>query len=173
LAQIKYVIQQKNSQEIIKNGMQKAKNMIGIVETPPKSNSGKWIDIFLNSIELKSGNAWCVAFCQWAYRTAASELFTKFNLLKTGQSLLLFNYVSKHGIKSYLKPEYGDWVIFEKTNSIWGHTAFLLEYHNNYIITLEGNTSNEDNSNDGVFIKKRAVNKFGWLKLKGFISFRE
>jgi len=172
LGQIKYVIQQKNSQEIIKIGMQKAKTMIGIVENPSKSNSGKWVDIFLNSIELKSGNAWCVAFCQWAYRSAAFELSIKLNLIKTGHSLLLFNYVSKHSLKCYEKPEYGDWVVFEKTNSIWGHTALLLEHHNNYIITLEGNTSNEDNSNDGVFIKKRVINKFGWMKLKGFISFR-
>lgn len=172
-AQIRFVIKQPKADIIIGNGMKLALEKINVVEEPPKSNSGKEVEIFLRSIGLKKGNPWCAAFCQWAYLTASQKIRTRLNIIRSGHSMSLFRYASINSIRSLHNPVYGDWVIFQKGESSYGHTALLISYTGDSIHTLEGNTSNCQKNNDGVFLKTHPVKRFGWMRIKGYIGLEE
>ena len=153
--------------------MKSAFGKLGVVENPPRSNSGKEIKMFLRSVGLNAGNPWCAAFCQWAYQTACSKFRTKLNLFRSGHSLSLLQYAQKTSVCNSRIPVFGDWVIFRKGETCHGHCALLVSFEKDSLITIEGNTSNPEQNNDGVFLKKRSVKKFGWMTVKGYIGFEE
>jgi hypothetical protein len=145
---------------------------LGVIENPPKSNSGKDVEMFLHSVDLNGGNPWCAAFCQWAYQTASAKMEVKFNLLRSGHSLALLHFARSNSIYTSRSPMFGDWVIFRKGATSHGHCALLVSSRDS-LETLEGNTSNLSNNNDGVFLKKRSFKKFGWMTIVGYIGFGE
>jgi hypothetical protein len=167
------MVKQHQADEIVERGMKLAFSKTGVIEHPAKSNSGNDVEIFLRSVGLKKGNPWCVAFCQWAYLSAAESIGVKLNIPKTGHSLNLYKEVSKYSAFSRDNPEYGDWVIFKRGETGMGHCGLVISFWKDSILTIEGNTSSMDGKNEGVFIKQRSVKKFGWMKIKGYIGFCE
>jgi hypothetical protein len=172
-AQVKrYILRQEKAANIKDFGIYLAISKEGVVESPPMSNKGVEINEFLNSVELQTGNEWCVAFCQWAFRNAANLARVNLNMIKTGHSLSVLYYAKKFGsgIESDIKR--GDWIIFQRGETSKGHCGIVLAFDGKIIYTIEGNTtSNEKGGNHGVFRKSRSINKFGWLKIAGFIGF--
>jgi hypothetical protein len=172
-AQTRYLVKQSKASEVVDSGMKFAFNKTGVVENPSGSNSGTDVEIFLRSVGLKKGNPWCVAFCQWAYLSAAKSNGVKLNLPKTGHSLSLLKEVSRYSECSYDMPGYGDWVIFKRGETGKGHCGLLVSFCKDSIVTIEGNTSSAYGNNEGVFIKRRSIKKFGWMMIKGYIGFCE
>jgi hypothetical protein len=173
LSQVKkYAVHQNKSAEIKERGIKYALSMEGIVENPPGSNSGKYIDDFLGSVNLNPGNEWCVSFCQWAYKKAATDFKVKLNLLCTGHSITLFNYAANTGIRLNGYPERGDWIIFQRGNLQKGHCGIVLEINGKIIKTIEGNVSSPELNNQGVFLREHRLNNYGWLHIIGFIGFK-
>jgi hypothetical protein len=177
----RYVLKQNHAEDLKRLSISFALSKEGIVEQPPGSNKGKDVNEFLMSIALKSGNEWCVAFCQWAYRNAAQLLDVNFNMIRTGHSLTAFSYAKKHGLEIKGPIKKGDWIIFQRGNTphdplsrggnLRGHCGIILSYDGNIIATIEGNVSNTTGDNQGVFRKLRKLNHFGWLHIVGFIGF--
>lgn len=173
LGQAKYFVPQKNASRIIIDGMDLALSKLNITEVPAFGNSGKDVKEFLSSVNLREGNSWCAAFCQWAYRMGAAKNGSNLNMIISGHCLTILRYAAQVSISSFMKPSFGDWIIFRRGEGQNGHAALLIEFRNDTLITLEGNIRSDDNKNDGVFIRKRSIKKFGWLALKGFIRFGE
>jgi hypothetical protein len=171
-AKERYILKQEKSEVIREIAIYLAVSKEGVIEDPPNSNSGKDINEFLNSVGLKPGNEWCVSFCQWAYRNAAGFLGVNFNMIKTGHSLSAFSFAKKFGSGIDENIKRGDWIIFQRGETWKGHCGIVLSFDGKVLYTIEGNvTPNESANNQGVFRKVRNINKFGWLKIVGFIGF--
>jgi hypothetical protein len=174
LAQVKrYVLKQDKSGLVKEVGIYLAVSKEGISENPARSNKGKEVNEFLQSVNLKPGNEWCVAFCQWAYRTATDYLRVNLNMIKTGHSLTALSYARKFGFGKENEIKRGDWIIFQRGETNKGHCGIVLSKEGKIIYSIEGNTTSDDkkDNNQGVHKKIRNLNKFGWMKIVGFIGF--
>ena len=146
--------------------------MEGVTENPNGSNKGKEVNKFLQSVNLSPGNQWCVAFCQWAYRSAAKQISVNFNLVKSGHSLTVLAYAKQQGFFILNNLKRGDLVIFQRGETNKGHCGMLLSSVDNKLYTIEGNVTADDKT-QGVFKKIRRLDNFGWLHIIGFIGFEE
>ena len=130
-------------------------SQIGVREATGK-NDGPEVEMYLKTVGLKKGFAWCSAFVKWSLDEA--EIPNKINAWSpTAENRNHFVYANKKHIK---EPQPGDvfTIWYTKIKRI-GHTGFYHEMQNDHIIvTVEGNT-NEAGSRegDGVYKKYRSL----------------
>lgn len=104
----------------------------------------------------KNGYAWCSVFVAWCFYKAlgtdrARELLC-YPIKSLGASCkYAMNYYKKQN-KFFTSPKKGDQVFFKV-----GHTGIVYNVDNNYIYTVEGNTSNSSEvvANGGCVAKKK------------------
>ena len=131
--------------------LQIAEWQIGVMESPAGSNRVKYGEAYgLN------GYAWCLMFVWWVFKEAG------FNLKKTASCTVLANAYKAAGqwvTKDY-KP--GDIAMFDFDGKMDGeteHCGIVVDVGKDYIVTIEGNTSENNNSNGGaVMRRKRSLN---------------
>lgn len=138
----------------------------GISEKPKGSNSGPEVNIYLRSVGLGPGYAWCMAFVYFCVEKAAAELCLKNPLQKTGGVMLQWNTTKLRKFpktSKAIKP--GDIFIMEFGHGT-GHTGFVEKISGGLIYTIEGNT-NDDGSREGYEVarKQRTLSS-----IKGFIQ---
>jgi hypothetical protein len=138
----------------------------GIEEVPRGSNGGADVNVYLRSVGLGAGFAWCMAFVYWCVNKAAGEMGIKNPLVKTAGVMMQWNSTQlrklpnrSSGIKA------GDIFIMEFAGGN-GHTGFVVKVENGIVYTIEGNT-NDDGSREGYEVAKRQrpISTF-----KGFIQ---
>lgn len=128
-----------------------AKTQIGIQEVPKGSNAGPEVEIYLKSVGLNKGNAWCMAFVYWVTNESAKKLGIVNPLMKTAGVLTQWNNRPAMRVKI---PQSGDVFIMDFGKG-QGHTGFVSQVLPNGIIeTIEGNT-NTDGSREGYAVCKR------------------
>lgn len=148
------------------NWINVAQKQIGVEEYPKGSNSGKQVEIYLKSVGLGKGYAWCMAFVYWCVLQAYNARGKKTPLKCTGgvndQYIACKNLIAN-------TPEAGDIFIMINPNGT-GHTGFVEKVLTNGIIqTIEGNT-NSDGSREGYQVARRTRN----IKtIKAFIRLNE
>lgn len=138
----------------------------GVSEKPKGSNGGPEVNIYLRSVGLGSGFAWCMAFVYWCVKNAAEELQVPHPLVKTGGVMLQWNNTKCRKLTNRdkgIKP--GDIFIMEFGHGT-GHTGFVEKVVGGLVYTIEGNT-NDDGSREGYEVarRQRALSSF-----KGFIQ---
>lgn len=141
------------SQNLLREQVEKTYlSQVGVVEKG--YNTGDSVNMYLASVNLGHGNAWCAAFVSWVYQ--------KNGVLnpKSGWSPSWFNpkYViwKRDGLKNQT-PRSGDvFGIYFKEKKRIAHVGFIHRFGESITITVEGNT-NEAGSRegDGVYIKRR------------------
>ncbi len=134
----------------------------GVSEHPKGSNSGPEVDIYLKSVGLGKGYAWCMAFVYWCVNTACKEMNRPNPLVKTGGVLRQWNETTLRKLTvrdKGIKP--GDIFIMEFSKGM-GHTGFVEKVAGGMIYTIEGNT-NDDGSREGYEVARR-VRAVGSLK---------
>lgn len=128
-------------------------------------NDGVMVEQYLAVTGFPKGNAWCAAFISWTFERAASELKVAIKTPKSAWSPSWFPpgkvIYTKSVVTVPLKvlPQRADvfGIYFPKLNRI-GHVGFIDEWppHDNYAITVEGNTNNAGSrEGDGVYRKRR------------------
>ena len=128
-----------------------AKTQIGVQEVPKGSNAGPEVEIYLKSVGLGKGYAWCMAFVYWVTNESAKKLGIVNPLLKTAGVLNQWN---KRPVLRVKTPQTGDIFIMDYGKG-QGHTGFVSQVLPNGIIeTIEGNT-NADGSREGYAVCKR------------------
>lgn len=132
-------------------------SQIGVREATGK-NDGKAVEMYLKSVNLGKGYAWCSAFVKWSFDQAAVKTTI------TAWSPSAFNpknVVLTKDHKFLKEPRAGDvFVLFYPSLKRVGHTGFYDYTLNSKIYsTVEGNT-NEAGSRegDGVYRKYRSFN---------------
>lgn len=134
---------------------------IGVEEIPKYSNSGPEVEIYLKSVGLTKGYAWCMAFIYWCTQKGAIQTNLKNPLKKTGGVLDQYN--SRRFLVESV-PKVGDIFILDLGKGL-GHAGFVEKISDNIVHTIEGNT-NDNGSREGYKVCRR---KREIKTMKGFI----
>ena len=132
--------------EIIK----KAITQLGVEEIPRGSNAGPEVEIYLRSVGLAKGYAWCMAFVYWVVNQSAIKTATKNPLKKTAGVLDQYRACLSLVVKT---PLPGDVFIMDFGKGT-GHTGFVEKVVGTKIHTIEGNT-NDQGSREGYAVCRR------------------
>lgn len=120
-----------------------AKANIGTSEMPKGSNSGPEINIYLRSVGLGPGYAWCMAFVYYCVNKAAGDLEIVNPLIKTGGVMRQWNETKLRKIpgkvvNANVKP--GDIMIMSFGKGL-GHTGIVESVKGSLVTIIEGNTN--------------------------------
>lgn len=150
--------------ELAKTALKIAQSQNGVKEVPRGSNAGPEVEIYLKSVGLGKGYAWCMALVFWSVSQAAKKLQQGNPLVKTAGVLRQWNEIAaKYKVKS--GPQPGDIFIMDFGKGA-GHTGFVVDVlPDGMIKTFEGNT-NDDGSREGY---KACHRKRSISSIKGFI----
>lgn len=142
--------------------IQTATRQVGVRENPKGSNSGAEVNIYLKSVGLHPGNAWCMAFVYWCCAQAATKTNSPNPLKKTAGVLDQWN------ARPHLRvttPQPGDVFILDHGGGK-GHTGIVESVRTDGTIrTIEGNT-NDEGSREGYEVCRR-IRKIN--SCKGFL----
>jgi hypothetical protein len=127
-----------------------ASTQIGVTEEPKGSNAGPMVEVYLHSVGLGKGYAWCMAFVYWCVDHAAVQTGSSNPLKKTAGVIDQYN--SRKALATST-PAPGDIFIMDFGKGV-GHTGFVESVSGNIIHTIEGNT-NDDGSREGYEVCRR------------------
>lgn len=138
------------------NVLSVAANEIGVKEQPANSNNVKYNDWFYEGPN--HNYAWCMAFIQWVFAHANLPL-----PVKTASCSVLARYAKTH--KQWITQDFkpGDIVFFDWTGNRKStvHTGIVESVNKNgTVVTIEGNTSYDDQSNGGCVMRRIRSIKF-------------
>jgi len=139
---------------------------IGVQEVPKGSNCGPEVEVYLASVGLGKGYAWCMAFVYYCVDVACKNLGFVNPLFKTGGALKEWNTTTLPKIlNTDTTVKAVDIFIMDFGGGV-GHAGFVEKIAGGFIYTIEGNT-NENGSQEGYEVarRKRAISSF-----KGFIQ---
>ena len=132
-----------------------AKKEVGNAESPANSNKtkyGKWFGM--------DGVAWCAIFVSWCYNKAGATLdaITNKNGFAGCQAAATY-YIKKKSVTT--KPQAGDIVFFDwNGDKRYDHGGIFVEWiSKTEFTTIEGNTSDTNQSNGGTVMQKKRKNK--------------
>lgn len=131
-------------------------SQVGVREATGK-NDGKQVELYLKSVGLSKGYAWCAAFVKWCFDQCG---------IKTTINAMALSTHSKHRFvffngKKLNEPRAGDvFTLYYPSLKRIGHTGFFHEQINPKVFkTIEGNTNSAGSrEGDGVYIKYRSYN---------------
>ena len=148
---------------------------VGVTEEQ-KDNHGKAIKIYLQTVGLTEGYAWCAAFLKYRFMQAANELNEELSeefLDLTGYTPDWKIYAEKHDIwipieqarlnNNLIKKGYVALFYSSSKKRIY-HTGIVISSSKDGFITVEGNTGpgpGVEADGDGVFKKKRTWKMLG------------
>ena len=151
----------------VKEVLKIARNQIGVCESPANSNRTKYgKDYGWN------GTFWCAIFAWWCGWMAdgkktktiaknASDAYIQEETVKLGGSWVMKKNKSKDTRKNYLtKAKPGDLVSFDfgAMDAVRDHTGLVESVSGNYLICIEGNTSESGSqSNGGMVCRQRRI----------------
>lgn len=126
-------------------------SQIGVAETPMGSNKGKEVEMYLKSVGLGGGYAWCMAFVYWCVNEAAKEQGVKNPLSKTAGVLTQMRNSNHLTSKT---PKVGSIFIMDYGNG-FGHTGIVEKIDGDIIHTIEGNTNGSGSRTGGVVMRQK------------------
>lgn len=145
-------------------------------ESPPKSNSGPEIDLYLASTHTGPGNYWCCAFVYWCFQEAAQSLKRGNPMVRTPSCLDHWNLCVNYGARRILAWQAAQNPLMIQPGMIfiidhgggYGHTGLIEGVTSGLLTTIEGNTDASLNRDgDGVYRLTRKLNEIN----KGFIDY--
>lgn len=123
---------------------------LGVEERPKGSNAGPEVEIYLKSVGLGKGYAWCMAFVYWVVNQSALKTAIKNPLKKTAGVLAQYQACLSLVTKT---PKPGDVFIMDFGKGL-GHTGFVEKVVGTKVHTIEGNT-NDQGSREGYAVCRR------------------
>jgi hypothetical protein len=127
-----------------------AVSQLGVKEIPKGSNAGPEVEIYLRSVGLGKGYAWCMAFVYWCVGQSATKTAIKNPLKKTAGVLDQYNSSLQLLVKT---PQPGDIFIMDYGKGT-GHTGIVEKVVGTTLYTIEGNT-NDKGSREGFEVCRR------------------
>ena len=135
-------------------------SQVGVRETGG-FNRGPYVEMYLASVDLGPGYAWCAAFVSWCYQNAGVDAprsgWVPSYALKDKR-------IYQRGKFQLQKPQSGDvFLIWYNSLNRPAHIGFVDEWNEDWVITVEGNTNdNGSREGDGVY-RKRRLKKQIWV----------
>ena len=164
------------TQHIALDALKVAITQVGVQEDPVGSNTGKEVNAYLNSVGLRPGNAWCMAFVYWCFQQACEKLgVTTVPVVHTAGVLDCWNRTKSSmkimALEAKSRPslvQAGDQIIFRHANNT-GHTGIVELVDGNSVHTIEGNT-NADGGREGYEVLRK-IRPLNDPHLMGFIRY--
>jgi hypothetical protein len=142
-----------------------AGGQIGQQESADHKNNGPAVKMYLASVGLPEGYAWCQAFVYWCAQKAADKLGIKNPLLQTGGCEVEFN--SSRGTK-ISSPIPGCQFFLQEGGGGW-HTGIVTGvFPGGVLHTIEGNT-NGDGSREGYMVMRKTRNAAQMVGFKKYV----
>lgn len=125
-----------NAKQII----ERAKNELGTMESPPNSNNVKYNTWYYGHPVNGASYPWCATFISWVFKPEQGLC------KKTASCLEMLEWFEKRG-QIVKTPQLGDIVFFKYStnNRRTNHVGLVVSVHDKIINTIEGNTSNAAN----------------------------
>lgn len=155
VTEIKPVKKEKDYAEIRKELRKSYSSFIGVREKTG-NNDGKEVGLFLKSVGLKEGFAWCAAFAKYNFDVVGVKTtITAWSPTAENKNNIVYK---NNTFKK--QPQPGDLITlyYPKKGRI-GHTGFFDRWESEKLITtVEGNTNNKkSNEGDGVYVVFRPI----------------
>lgn len=154
-----------------------AKTYVGVKELTGH-NDGPEVEKFLRSVKLPKGTAWCAAFvsyCLYQSKAIAPKKYARTGLARDFATKVDGTKVvsSEEVLRGTITIPKGSILVYEKQNTIFGHTGFVLEdWKGKTGKTIEGNTSSgvsgSQSDGNGVYIRTRSINPANYFRLRYF-----
>lgn len=125
-------------------------SQIGVREATG-NNDGVMVEAYLKTVGFEKGYSWCAAFVTWSFEQTSKDIKTAHSAWAPSW-FPTKNTIYIKGKLNRAKPDKADvFGIFYPNENRIGHVGFIDEWppNENYVITVEGNTSN------GVYRKRR------------------
>lgn len=131
-------------------------NTYGVMEDPPSSNCGDRVEEYQAAGGQPPGVAWCMCFCMWCLKKAASGKGVKMPIPTSGSCSYVYNWARDNG-KLVYAPQPGDLFLVIGGETGHFHTGFVATSpdNSNKYQTIEGN-SNLDGSANGIAVVWRS-----------------
>ncbi|WP_299219786.1 CHAP domain-containing protein [uncultured Aquimarina sp.] len=124
-------------------------------------NRGSHVEMYLESVNLAPGYAWCAAFVSWVYQNVGIQ-----NPLSgwVPSYALQRKRIYQKGKFEVKEPQIGDvFMVWYHTLKRPAHIGFIDQWGSTWVITVEGNTNdNGSREGDGVY-RKRRLKKQIWV----------
>lgn len=150
-----------------------ARSQVGVKEATGH-NDGAQVEMYLHSVGLGRGYAWCAAFQYWTFeQTGGAAPFVRTPLANG-----IFADAVRRGTRQGTYRA-GDLLVWRHGGAgSSGHVGRIVAVlHDGYVRTVEGNTSSgtgNQRDGDGVYERVRNVRlPLGQLYLRGFVGFRQ
>jgi len=145
-----------------------AESCVGIKEQG--NNSGPMVELFQETIGNAVKENWCMSFVQSCLGYAEKKTGIKSPVFASELCTEVWSKTPKSN-RVKLAPAPGAITIWQRGNTIYGHTGVMLEYQGSKFSSCEGNTSDSNMSNgDCVALKSRSSKATGRLKVLGWIK---
>lgn len=134
-----------NAKQII----ERAKNELGTMESPPNSNNVKYNTWYYGHPVNGASYPWCATFISWVFKPEQGIC------KKTASCLEMLEWFEKRG-QIVKTPQPGDIVFFKySTNSRrTNHVGLVVSVNGSVINTIEGNTSTTSQDNGGKVMQR-------------------
>lgn len=155
--------------------LERAVTQIGVSENPPGSNRGPEVEMYLRSVGLSGGYAWCAAFVYWCFQEAANELQITNPLYRTAGVMEHWRNCDKREgrriDRTKIKPAdiLPGMIFVMDFGGGKGHTGIVesVNVEKGEITAIEGNT-NEQGHREGIYVMRRTRRL---VAIKGFIEY--
>lgn len=129
------------------------------------ANCGPRVEQYLASVKLGRGYPWCSGFCHWSFRqcgnileparsfAAAAQFATAHEVFRKGQLHDDEEASIGHPMRRISEDGMTFCLWYSNLNRI-GHVGLIAGEQDDYLLTVEGNTS-EEGSREGTTVKKR------------------
>lgn len=129
---------------------------MGEVGKLEENNNSGYVEKYLKSIGLHSGNPYCMAGQYWTFEEASYKLKKNNPLLKTGSAVKEYNFLRNIGIKIKFRLSIYDLVFWRESKSWRGHIERILKVGKaGWIQTIGFNVKSD--KKEGIFIKNRNI----------------
>lgn len=137
---------------------------IGVTEHPAGTNSGPRVNQYLASAGIGPGYPWCMAFVNWCYRQAGTDIEHPHEA-----SVGFFEDWARTNGYLVEKPARGDIVCYRFDADNWpDHVGIIEEAGPTRLVTIEGNTAIGDDANGGKVMRRtRSYTRTRFARIPG------
>jgi hypothetical protein len=163
--------------DLLSKSLAVAEGQVGTMETPPNSNSGPRVNLYLGSVGLGPGHPWCMAFVHWCFAQVSAA--GQCPVPPSGGVLDVWNQtqrshpnrvITKQDVIAGVAQLLPGHVFIHDHGNGFGHTGILKSRQGGGLVTVEGNT-NIQASSEGVGVFELTRRSITDDQLVGYIDF--
>lgn len=135
-------------------------------------NHGPAIDRFLIDVHLAPGNPYCAAFVSYSLDAAGNVVIPRVRSGLAHNFIIQQSIPARKVLRGTVRIPIGTILVWQKGNTMFGHTGLVIVWAQSEGITVEANTSPGKQGNqregDGVWIRHRSIQPASYFRIVDF-----